>query len=55
MTLMIRNFLVRYIDVSWNIAVKDRESCIEYRTPEEVIEVLNDIHINIRKYKNMVC
>ncbi len=36
-----------------NIAVKHGESCIEYRTPQEVIEVLKDIPQNIRKYEDM--
>ena len=36
-----------------NIAVKHGESCIEYRTPQEVIEVLKDIPQNIRKYEEM--
>lgn len=36
-----------------NIAVKHGESCIEYRTPQEVIEVLKDIPHNIRKYEDM--
>ena len=36
-----------------NIAVKHGESCIEYRTPQEVIEVLMDIPQNIRKYEDM--
>ena len=36
-----------------NIAVNHGESCIEYRTPQEVIEVLKDIPQNIRKYEDM--
>ena len=36
-----------------NIAVKHGESCIEYRHPQEVIEVLKDIPQNIRKYEDM--
>ncbi len=36
-----------------NIAVKHGESCIEYRTPQEVIEVLKDIPHNIKKYEDM--
>lgn len=36
-----------------NIAVKHGESCIEYQTPQEVIEVLKDIPQNIRKYEDM--
>lgn len=36
-----------------NIAVQHGESCIEYRHPQEVIEVLKDIPQNIRKYENM--
>ena len=36
-----------------NIAVKHGESCIEYRTPQEVIEVLKDIPQNIRKYEDI--
>ena len=36
-----------------NIAVKLGESCIEYRHPQEVIEVLKDIPQNIRKYEDM--
>ena len=36
-----------------NIAVKHGESCIEYRTPQEVMEVLKDIPLNIRKYEDM--
>ena len=34
-----------------NIAVKHGESCIEYRHPQEVIEVLKDIPNNIHKYE----
>ena len=36
-----------------NIAVKHGESCIEYRQPQEVIEVLKDIPNNIHKYEMM--
>ncbi len=36
-----------------NIAVKHGESCIEYRHPQEVIEVLKDIPNNIQKYEMM--
>ena len=36
-----------------NIAVKHGESCIEYRHPQEVIEVLKDIPNNIHKYEMM--
>ena len=36
-----------------NIAVKHGESCIEYRTPQEVIEVLKDIPQNMRKYEDI--
>lgn len=36
-----------------NIAVKHGESCIEYRTPQEVIEVLKDIPNNIKKYEDI--
>ena len=36
-----------------NIAVKSGESCIEYRHPEEVIEVLMDIPKNVQKYEQM--
>lgn len=36
-----------------NIAVKHGESCIEYRHPQEVIEVLKDIPQNIKKYEDM--
>lgn len=36
-----------------NIAVKHGESCIEYRQPQEVIEVLKDIPNNIQKYEMM--
>jgi hypothetical protein len=36
-----------------NIAVKNGESCIEYRHPQEVIEVLKDIPKNIKKYEKM--
>ena len=36
-----------------NIAVKHGDSCIEYRQPQEVIEVLKDIPNNIRKYEDM--
>lgn len=36
-----------------NIAVKHDESCIEYRNPKEVIDVLMDILKNIQKYETM--
>ena len=36
-----------------NIAVKNGVSCIEYRHPEEVIEVLMDIPNHIEKYERM--
>jgi len=36
-----------------NIAVEHGESCIEYRQPQEVIEVLKDIPNNIQKYEMM--
>ena len=36
-----------------NIAVKHGVSCIEYRQPQEVIEVLQDIPNNISKYEAM--
>ena len=36
-----------------NIAVKHGDSCIEYRQPQEVIDVLKDIPNNIRKYEDM--
>ena len=36
-----------------NIAVKHGESCIEYRHPQEVIEVLKDIPNNIKKYEDI--
>lgn len=36
-----------------NIAVKNGESCIEYRQPEEVIRVLMDIPNNRGKYERM--
>ena len=36
-----------------NIAVKNGESCIEYQYPEEVIEILKDIPMNIEKYQAM--
>ena len=36
-----------------NIAVKNGESCIEYRHPQEVIGVLKDIPKNIKKYEKM--
>ena len=36
-----------------NIAVKHGESCIEYRHPQEVIAVLEDIPNNIQKYEMM--
>ena len=36
-----------------NIAVKHGESCIEYRQPEEVIEVFMDIPNNREKYERM--
>lgn len=36
-----------------NIAVKHGVSCIEYRHPQEVIEVLKDIPNNISKYEAM--
>ena len=36
-----------------NIVVKHSESCIEYRQPQEVIDVLLDIPNNIRKYEAM--
>ena len=36
-----------------NIAVKHGESCIEYRQPQEVIEVLLDVPHNISKYEAM--
>ena len=36
-----------------NIAVKHGDSCIEYRQPQEVIEVLKDIPNNIRKYEDI--
>lgn len=36
-----------------NIAVKHGESCIEYRHPQKVIEVLKDIPHNIKKYEDI--
>ena len=36
-----------------NIAVKDGESCIEYRDAKEVIDVLKDIPANLHKYEMM--
>lgn len=36
-----------------NIAVKHGDSCIEYRHPKEVIEVLMDIPKNISKYEHI--
>lgn len=36
-----------------NIAIKNGESCIEYRQPEEVVEVLTDIPQNREKYERM--
>ena len=36
-----------------NIAVRHEESCIEYRNPAEVIDVLMDIPKNIQKYETM--
>ncbi len=36
-----------------NIAVKHGESCVEYRHPQEVVEVLLDIPNNIQKYEAM--
>ena len=36
-----------------NIAVKHGESCIEYRQPQEVIEVLRNIPNNIQEYEMM--
>lgn len=36
-----------------NIAVKSGETCVEYRHPQEVIEVLLDIPNSIRKYEAM--
>ena len=36
-----------------NIAVKHGESCIEYKHPEEVIDVMMDIPNNISKYEAM--
>ena len=36
-----------------NVAVKNRESCIEYQYPHEVISVLQDIPHNIQAYELM--
>ena len=36
-----------------NIAVKNGESCIEYRHPEEVIDVLMGIPNNVQKYEQI--
>ena len=36
-----------------NIAVKNGESCIEYKHPKEVIDVLMDIPKNIQKYEQI--
>ena len=36
-----------------NIAVKHGESCVEYRNPQEAVNVLLDIPNNIRKYETM--
>ena len=36
-----------------NIAVRHGESCVEYRQPQEVIEVLQDIPNNVSKYDAM--
>ena len=38
-----------------NIAIKHGESCIEYKHPQEVIDVLMDIPKNLKKYEKMAC
>ena len=38
-----------------NIAVKHGESCIEYKHPQEVVDVLMDIPKNLKKYEKMAC